>query len=88
MSNLAQLKEKPSELVRKSEVYFSIEPGESQLPAAIDYVGADHFLFASDIPHWDCEFPGNLQHLRSHKTLSDSVKQKILRDNSRRLFNL
>ena len=51
------LKEKPSELVRKSEVYFSIEPGESQLPQTIEYVGADHFVWASDIPHWDCEFP-------------------------------
>lgn len=82
------LKEKPSQLVRKSEVYFSIESGESQLPAAIDYVGADHFLFASDIPHWDCEFPENVEQLRKHKVLSDSVKEKILKKNAQRLFNL
>jgi predicted TIM-barrel fold metal-dependent hydrolase len=53
------LKEKPSELVRKSEVYFSIESGESQLAHTIEYVGAEHFVYASDIPHWDCEFPEN-----------------------------
>jgi len=82
------LKEKPSELVRKSQVYFSIESGESQLPAAIDYLGADHFLYASDIPHWDCEFPGNLEHLRNHRVLSDSVKEQILYSNAKRLFNL
>jgi len=82
------LKEKPSELVRKSEVYFSIEPGESQLPQTIEYVGADHFLFASDIPHWDCEFPGNLEHLRNHSVLSEEVKEKILYKNAKRLFNL
>ena len=82
------LKEKPSELVRNSQVYFSLESGESQLPAAIDYVGADHFVFASDVPHWDCEFPENLQQLRNHKVLSESVKQNILYDNSLRLFNL
>ena len=82
------LKEKPSELVRKSEVYFSIESGESQLPAAIDYVGADHFLYASDIPHWDCEFPGNLEHLRNHAALPADVKEKILYSNAKRLFNL
>jgi hypothetical protein len=82
------LREKPSDLVRKSQVYFSIEPGESQLPQTIDYVGADHFLYASDIPHWDCEFPGNLQHLRNHSTLTDEVKEKILYRNAKRLFNL
>ena len=82
------LKEKPSELVRKSNVYFSSEPGESQLAATIDYVGADHFVFASDIPHWDCEFPGNLEHLRNHPTLTDAVKEKMLYQNAKRLFNL
>jgi predicted TIM-barrel fold metal-dependent hydrolase len=82
------LKDKPSELVRKSEVYFSIEPGESQLAQTIAYVGADHFLYASDIPHWDCEFPGNLQHLRCHAELSEEVKEKILYQNAKRLFDL
>jgi predicted TIM-barrel fold metal-dependent hydrolase len=82
------LKEKPSELVRKSEIYFSIESGESQLPAAVDYVGADHFLYASDIPHWDCEFPGNLAQLRNHPSLPAPVKEKILYSNAKRLFNL
>ena len=82
------LKEKPSELVRKSNVFFSIEPGESQLANTIDYVGAEHFLFASDVPHWDCEFPGNLQHIRNHPVLSDGVKEQILYKNAKRLFNL
>ena len=74
--------------MKKSEVYFSIVAGESQLVHAIEYLGADHFLFASDIPHWDCEFPGNLQHLRNHSSLSAEVKEKILYKNAKRLFNL
>jgi hypothetical protein len=45
------LKKKPSDVVRQSKMYFSVEPGESQLAATIDYVGAEHFLYASDIPH-------------------------------------
>ena len=65
-----------------------IEPGESQLAHTIDYLGAEHFLFASDIPHWDCEFPGNLQHIRNHAALSDEVKEQILYKNGKRLFNL
>ena len=82
------LKEKPSELVRKSEVYFSIESGESQLAHTIEYVGAEHFVYASDIPHWDCEFPENLEHLRNHQALSAEVKEKILSKNAKRLFKL
>jgi len=82
------LKEKPSELVKKSEVYFSIESGESQLAQAVEYVGADHFVYASDIPHWDCEFPENLRQLRNHEALSPEVKEKILYKNAKRLFDL
>jgi predicted TIM-barrel fold metal-dependent hydrolase len=81
-------KKNPATLVRKSDVYFSIEPGESRLAHTIDYVGSDHFLFASDIPHWDCEFPGNLQHIRNDAALSKEVKEKILYKNAKRLFNL
>ena len=71
------LKEKPSDLVSKSEIYFSIEPGESQLPQAIDYLGAEHFLYASDIPHWDCEFPGNLQHCATTRHYRPRSKKKF-----------
>lgn len=63
--------------MRKSEAYFSIEPGESQLPQTIDYVGAEHFLFASDIPHWDCEFPGNREHLRNHSAPVQEVRKRF-----------
>jgi uncharacterized protein len=82
------LEEKPSELVRKSEVYFSIESGESQLAHTIEYLGAEHFVYASDIPHWDCEFPENLEQLRNHEALSAEVKKKILSENAKRLFKL
>ena len=33
-------------------------------------MGDDHFLYASDIPHWDNEFPENLSELRDHPRLS------------------
>lgn len=45
-------------------------------------------LYVSDIPHWDNEFPGNLQHLRGHKELSDNAKKKILYKNAKQLFGL
>jgi predicted TIM-barrel fold metal-dependent hydrolase len=65
-----------------------MEPGESQLAHTIDYLGADHFIYASDIPHWDNEFPGNLEHLRNHPGVSAEVKEKILYKNAKQLFGL
>jgi len=82
------LKDKPSDLVRKSKMYFSLESGESLLPESINYLGAEHFLYASDIPHWDNEFPGNLHALRKHPRISDGDKEKILYSNAKQLFAL
>jgi uncharacterized protein len=82
------LKKKPSDIVRESKMYFSVEPGESQLVHTVDYVGAEHFLYASDIPHWDNEFPENLHDLREHKQLSNESKEKILYKNAKALFSL
>ncbi len=82
------LKKKPSDMVRESLMYFSLESGESQLAHTIDYLGAEHFLYASDIPHWDNEFPQNLEHLRTRPDLTEDVKEKILYQNAKKLFDL
>jgi len=82
------LKKKPSQIVRESKLYFSIEAGESLLPQAIDYVGDDHFLYASDIPHWDNEFPKSMHEVMEHPGLSQTTKEKILHRNALDLFAL
>ena len=51
-------------------------------------MGDDRFLFASDIPHWDSEFPKNLTSLREHPRLSRASKEKLLYHNARALFGL
>ncbi len=79
---------KPSQLFRQSPLYVSLEAEEGLLAATVDYVGDDHFLYASDIPHWDNEFPGNLVGLRQHPDLSRETKEKILYRNARALFGL
>jgi predicted TIM-barrel fold metal-dependent hydrolase len=82
------LKKKPSQIVRESSMFFSIEAGESLLPEAIQYVGDDHFIYASDIPHWDNEFPKSLHEVIEHPRLSDETKEKILHRNAQTLFAL
>jgi predicted TIM-barrel fold metal-dependent hydrolase len=77
---------KPSEIVREGNFWFSLESGESLLAKAVDYVGDQHFLYASDVPHWDNEFPKNLEHLWSATDLSLETKERILHKNARALF--
>jgi predicted TIM-barrel fold metal-dependent hydrolase len=82
------LKKKPSEIFRNSTIKVSLEAGEPLLAETIDYVGDNHVMFASDIPHWDNEFPENLEHLRKSNALSRDAKEKILFRNARDLFAL
>jgi predicted TIM-barrel fold metal-dependent hydrolase len=85
---MPHLTRKPSATVRDANLYFSIEAGESQLAATVDYLGDQHFVYASDIPHWDNEFPESLEHLWDHPTLSAATKQKVMYDNAAALFGL
>jgi predicted TIM-barrel fold metal-dependent hydrolase len=82
------LKEKPTKVFRKSKINVSIEAGESLLGATIEHVGAEHLMFATDIPHWDSEFPGNLRHLRADETIDEAAKKRILHSNAKELFGL
>jgi uncharacterized protein len=82
------LKKKPSDIFRKSNIWVSLEAEEPLLAETVDFVGAEHLLYASDIPHWDGEFPGNLQRLRGLNTLGRDAKEKILYSNAKQLFRV
>lgn len=87
-ADMPLLKDKPSDVFRASEIKVSIEAGETLLAETIKSVGAGHLMFATDVPHWDCEFPGNLRHLREHPQLGDAEKRQILYDNAKQFFKL
>ena len=78
----------PSETVREAPYYFSVEPGETLLPETIAFLGVEHFMYASDYPHWDSEFPHNIDELRDHPRLSDAEKAAIFYDNARAFYGL
>ncbi len=82
------LTSKPSEVFRKSNIYVSIEGKESLLAETIDFVGAEHLLYATDIPHWDSEFPDNLNDLREADNISDTDKEKLLYSNAKAFYAL
>lgn len=82
------LKEKPSEVFKTSSINVSIEAGETMLKETIDMVGVQHLMYATDIPHWDSEFPENLKHLRADPRLDDETKRNILYDNAKAFYRL
>ena len=45
-------------------------------------------MYATDIPHWDCEFPGNLRHTQARKDLSDETKNKVFYENVKALYGI
>ena len=82
------LKKKPSEYVKQGKIYFSCEAGESLLGHALDFVGEDRVVYASDFPHWDAEFPENIEELLERKDLTDRAKKKVLYENGRVLYGI
>jgi predicted TIM-barrel fold metal-dependent hydrolase len=81
----------PASYYFKNNFYFTIETEEPELPEAIEFLGAERFLFATDYPHDD---PGgrmkfeDVRLLRDHKEISDNAKDLIRFKNAQRLFSL
>ena len=57
------LARKPSEYLLSGNCWFSAEADEGGLAAAIDALGEDQVVIATDYPHFDCEFPHTTEHL-------------------------
>ena len=80
----------PSHYFRKN-FYWTIETEEPELAEAIQFIGSDRFLFATDFPHDD---PGgrmklkDVELLAAHPKISDPDKEKIRSENARSLFRL
>ena len=84
------ISEKPSALVARyaaeNRIFWSCEPDEACLGAAIDFVGPGAVVFASDYPHVDCTFPGAVDLVRKRDDVDDGVKQRLLHDNALALY--
>ena len=81
----------PASYYFKHNFHFTIETEEPELPEAIEFLGAERFLFATDYPHDD---PGgrmkfeDVRLLRDHKKITEDAKNLIRFKNAQRLFNL
>ena len=82
---------KPASHYFRNNFYFTIETEEAALPGAIEFLGPERFLFATDYPHDD---PGgsmkfrDVQLLSINQNISDETKELIRHGNAERLFKL
>jgi hypothetical protein len=81
----------PASYYFKNNFYFTIETEEPELPEAIEFLGAERFLFATDYPHDD---PGgrmkfeDVRLLRDHQKIAEDAKELIRFKNAQHLFGL
>jgi uncharacterized protein len=58
------------------------------LRMALEELGEDHILMATDYPHFDSEYPHTVSKLRENTVLTQIQKEKILGENARKLLKV
>jgi len=81
------LKKKPSEYMKDGRIFFHAELWEAMLPYAIERVGEDQIIYASDYPH-EPDLAEAIRKFELRKDLSETAKRKILSDNGKRFYNM
>lgn len=86
---LTPLSMRPSEYVKRN-CYVTMEADEDRGPfaLAVEELGVEHILMATDLPHFDSEFPHTVSTIKERTDLTDKQKQLILGENAQRLLNL
>jgi uncharacterized protein len=79
---------KPSEYFHR-QCFCSCEPDDIALKTA-PVLGLDeHLMWASDYPHYDCQFPGAVDELRDHcRALPAESQRRIMGENAARCYGL
>ncbi|MBI4636783.1 MAG: amidohydrolase family protein, partial [Candidatus Rokubacteria bacterium] len=85
---LPPLKLKPSEYVRGPQNFQSIKlyEGALTLRQAIEVLGEDTLMFATDYPHSESWFPKSVETVLGWTSLSEAVKRKLFWDNAVRCY--
>jgi uncharacterized protein len=86
MPNAAQLpRASIKEYVKSGRIFLAAEADDRLLHLLFDLIGEDHVLFSSDFPHGEGRENSALEILE-RKDLSEMQKQKLLYDNTVRMF--
>jgi predicted TIM-barrel fold metal-dependent hydrolase len=85
---LQPLKRKPSEYIRGPQYFQSIQlhEGEQSLRHAIEAVGEDTLMFATDYPHTESWFPKSVEIVLGWTTISETIMKKLFWENALRCY--
>jgi predicted TIM-barrel fold metal-dependent hydrolase len=83
-----ECKHEPRDYIARGQLYVSCEPEEHAVPFAVQALGSNFILYASDYPHWDCDFPNSTKPLRERSDLSAAVKSRIMGENAAVFYGL
>ena len=78
----------PSEYLASGNIFISCEAEERMLPETMRILGEDIIMFASDFPHWDAEFPENIQHLLAREDMTPEQRAKVAGLNAQRFYGM
>ena len=81
---LPPLARKPSEYIRGPQYFQSIQlhEGELSLRQAIEALGEDTLMFATDYPHSESWFPKSVEAVLGWTSIGETAKRKLLWDNA------
>jgi len=81
---LPPLARKPSEYIRGPQYFQSIQlhEGELSLRQAIEAIGEDTLMFATDYPHSESWFPKSVEVVLGWTSIGETAKRKLLWDNA------
>nr|PYN37338.1 MAG: hypothetical protein DME01_04885 [Candidatus Rokubacteria bacterium] len=85
---LPRLKRKPSEYIRGPQYFQSIQlhEGELSLRQAIEAIGEDTLMFATDYPHSESWFPKSVDAVLKWTSIPESARRKLLWENAVRCY--
>lgn len=86
---IPEMKSDPRDYLDRGQCFFSFEAEESLLALAVERLGSDAWIWASDYPHWDADFPGCTAEAKEMAgALGEDVAAKVLGANALRLYGL
>ena len=85
---LPALKQKPSDYIRGPQYFQSIQlhEGELSLRQAIEAIGEDTLMFATDFPHSESWFPKSVDNFLGWTSIPESARRKLLWENAARCY--
>jgi hypothetical protein len=82
---MTQIEHIPSYYMKKN-CYFTCESDEKLLALAMEEMGDDRILFASDYPHFDSEYPKTVPDINARTDITAKQKELIFNKNAEALL--